>query len=162
MYLLDTGLLLDLRRGEAGGCAPGLVGWAGGVARQRMFLSVVSLIELERAAAAAERKARDLGLAWRQWIDEQILPAFDGQILPIDAAIARRQAELPLADTRDALLAASALAHNLTLATYRAAQFKHGKLKTFDPRGYEPDMESDWREAARTGSAWLKNLFVRA
>lgn len=162
MFLLDAPLLLDLRRGEAGGCAPGLLSWAGGVARQRQFLSVVSLLELEQSAAAAERRGKELGLAWRQWIDAQLLPAFEGRILAVDAAVARRQAELSLPDTRDALLAATALVHNLTLATYRTAPFRQGRLKTFDPRGYEPEMESDWREAARTGSAWLKNLFVRA
>ena len=163
MFLLDTDLLLDLRLGEAGGCPAGLISWAGGAARQRLFLSALSLMELERgAAAAAQERSKDAALAWRQWIDEQLLPAFEGRVLPIDAAVARKQAELPHADIRDALLAATALTHNLTLATYRATQLRHARLKTFDPRGYAEEMDSDWREATRTGSAWLKNLFVRA
>ena len=164
MFLVDTELLLDLRSGETGGCPPGLLSWAGGSARQRLFLSALSLMELERGAAEAARRGKEQGPAWRHWIDEQLLPAFDGRILPIDAAIARRQAELPHADARDAILAATALTHNLTLATYRTAQLRHGKLRLFDPRGDAPEMEndSDWREATRTGSAWLKNLFVRA
>jgi len=162
MFLLDTELLLDLRNGEAGGATAGLLSWAGGVSRQRLFISVITLLEAERAAVAAQRRGRELGYAWRAWIAEQLVPAFEGQVLPIDAAVARRQAELGLADNRDALLAATALTHNLTLATYHPARFRSVHLKTFDPRGYEPEMESDWREAARTGSHWLKNLFVRA
>jgi predicted nucleic acid-binding protein len=162
MFILDTELLFDLRRGEAGGAAPGLLSWAGSMSRQRLFISVISLLEVERGAAAAGRRGKELAQAWRSWIDEQLVPAFEGQVLAIDAAVARRQADLPLADARDGLLAATALTHGLTLATYHAARFRQLRLKTFDPRRYEPEMESDWREAARTGSHWLKNLFVRA
>jgi len=162
MFLLDTELLLDLRNGEAGGATPGLLSWAGGIARQRLFISVITLLEAERAILAAQRRGRESGFAWRAWIEEQLLPAFEGQILPIDAAVVRRQFDLGLADNRDALLAATTLTHNLTLATYHPTRFRPARLKTFDPRGYQPEMESDWREASRAGSHWLKNLFVRA
>ncbi len=175
MYLLDTELLLDLRNGVAGspdtGAIPaapsdngtaGLLAWAGSVARQSLFLASVSLVELERAATAARRRNRETGLVWRDWIDSQLLPAFEGRILAVDAAVARRQADLSLPTMRDALLAATALAHNLTLATYHPGLYRPARLRTFDPRGYVPEMENDWREAARTGSAWLRNLFVRA
>lgn len=174
MYLLDTALLLDLRNGAAGaeqaGAASGsaldnsagLLAWAGGVARQSLFLAAMSLIELERAAIVARRRNRETGLIWRDWIDRQLLPAFEGRILAVDAAVARRQAELSLPAMRDAVLAATALVHNLTLATYHPDRYRSTRVRTFDPRGYEPALESDWREAARAGSGWLRSLFVRA
>ena len=162
MFLLDTELLLDLRRGAAGGAPPGLIGWAGSGARQRLFLAAHSLIELERGASAARRRSSAAGTAWRNWLDEQVLPAFAGRILPLDAAVARRQAGLDLADPRDAVLAATAIEHGLTLATYHPRAFRGAKLRTFDPRSHAAEPDADWRSAAQASSQWLKNLFVRA
>ncbi|MBL7373054.1 VapC toxin family PIN domain ribonuclease, partial [Escherichia coli] len=90
---------------------------------------------------------------------------FEGHVLPLDAAVARRRGQLALAETRDALFAATALEHGLTLVTRNAAAYRGARLKLFDPRGYTADAaedEGDWRDAARTGPLWLKNLFVRA
>jgi hypothetical protein len=60
-----------------------------------MFLSSLSLVELENAAALAAKQSKAAGAAWRDWIDGQLLPAFDGRVLPIDVAIARRRARYP-------------------------------------------------------------------
>lgn len=161
MFLLDTELLVDLRRGTAGGAPAGLLAWAGAGGRQRLFVSAQSLLELERGASAARRRSPAAGAVWRHWLDEQLVPAFEGRILPIDAAVARRQAELPYPEPRDALLAATSLVHGLTLATYQPRHFRAGKIKTFDPRSYSADLDNDWRSATQAGSLWLKNLFVR-
>lgn len=164
MFLLDTNVVLELRKAKAGRTDAGLTAWAGGVSRQNLFLSALSLLELERGAADLENKDKAGGGALRGWVDEQVMAAFDGRILPIDAAIVRRRATLPYADTRDGLLAATALEHRLTLVTRQTAAFKAGRVKTFNPWGFEPEDEEDvdWRQAGRTGPVWLKNLFVRA
>lgn len=164
MYLLDTSVVLELRKAKAGRTDAGLASWAAGVSRQNLFLSALSLLELERGASDLERKDKAGGAALRGWIDDQVMPAFDGRILPIDAAVVRRRSRLPYADTRDGLLAATALEHKLTLVTRQTTAFKAGKVKTFNPWGYEPEDEddNDWRQAGRSGPAWLKNLFVRA
>lgn len=165
MFLLDTGIVFELRKARAGGAEAGLTAWASGVARERLFLSAISLVELETNAAEAARRDKAAGLALRNWIDEQLVPAFEGHVLPLDAAVARRRGQLALADTRDALFAATALEHGLTLVTRNAAAFKGARVKLFDPRGYTPDAleeDGDWRDASRTGPLWLKNLFVRA
>jgi len=93
------------------------------------------------------------------------MKAFEGRILPVDAAVVRRRALLPYPDARDGLLAATAVEHGLTLVTRNIAAFKAGRVRTFNPWGYTPtasDEDADWRQAARTGSLWLKNLFVRS
>lgn len=163
MFLLDTAIVVDLRDSRGARGDPALVAWANGVPHQRMFLSAASLVDLERAASDAARAGRDLGAAWRGWIDGQLLPAFAGRILPIDAAVAQRRGQLPYADLHDGLLAATAIEHNLTLATSRTAAFKAGKVRLLDPRVHADAPEpEDWREAARAGSAWLKTFFVRA
>jgi predicted nucleic acid-binding protein len=164
MYLLDTPVVLELRKAKAGRTDAGLASWAAGIARQNLLLSALSLLELENTAARAEKQDKSGGQAMRNWIADQVVPAFDGRILPIDAAVVRRRAQLSLADTRDALLAATAIEHGLTLVTRQTAAFKGARVKLFNPWGYTPEDEedSDWRQAARSGPLWFKNLFVRA
>jgi predicted nucleic acid-binding protein len=164
MYLLDTPVVLELRKARAGRTDAGLATWAAGVARQNLMLSAVALLELENGAVRLERRDKAAGAALRGWIDGQVLRAFEGRILPVDAAVVRRRAQLPYSDTRDGLIAATALVHGLTLVTRNTAAFKAGRVKLFNPWGYTPDAaddDADWREAGRTGPLWLKNLFVR-
>jgi len=166
MYLLDTGVVLELRKAKAGLSDPGLAAWAAGIARQKLFISALNLLEIENAAARLARKDRAAGLAVRQWIDEHVAPAFEGRILPVDATVVRRRAQLPYANTRDGLLAATALEHGLTLVTRKVSAFRAGRVKLLNPTGYSqqpaPEEEEDWGQAAQAGHLWLKNLYVRA
>lgn len=163
MYLLDTNVVFELRQAKSGRTDSGLAAWAAGVARHNLFVSALTLLELEGAAGRLERKDKASGSALRRWIDNQVMAAFDGRILPVDAAIVRRRGQLPYADSRDGLLAATAIEHGLTLVTRSTAAFKAGRVKTFNPWGYSAEAaeEEDWGQAARTGPLWLKNLFVR-
>jgi predicted nucleic acid-binding protein len=163
MFLLDTPVVLELRKAKAGRTDPGLATWAAGVTPQTLFLSALSLLEMENGAARAEARDKAAGAALRDWIGGQVMPAFDGRILAVDAAVVRRRGQLPYADGRDGLLAATALEHGLTLVTRNTSAFKAGRVKLFNPWGYTPDAhdDDDWGQAARTGPLWLKNLFVR-
>jgi predicted nucleic acid-binding protein len=131
-----------------------------------LFISALNLLEIESAAARLGRKDRSAGLAIREWIDKHLTPAFEGRVLPVDANIVRRRAQLPYANTRDGLLAATALEHGLTLVTRRVASFRAGRVKLLNPSGYSAqpseDEEEDWGQSAQTGHRWLKNLYVRA
>ena len=164
MYLLDTEIVFALRAAKAGQTDPGLAAWAGSIPGEDMFVSALALLELEDEAARIERKDKAAGAALRAWIGEQVMRAFEGRILAVDAAVARRRATLPYEDTRNGLLAATALEHGLTLVTRNSAAFKAGRVRAFNPWGYRPEAseeDADWRQAARTSSLWLKNLFVR-
>lgn len=162
MYLLDTPVLLDLRHARAGGADPRLAAWAAGVPREQLFLSVLALAEIEARAARAPKG--DGAAAIRRWIDEQLVPAFGSHLLPVDRAVARRRGQVALPGDRDALIAATALEHALTLVTYDAAAYRGVRLKLFDPRRYDPDEAiDDWRAAAaRSGPLWFRNLFLRS
>lgn len=163
MYLLDTGVVLELRKARAGRTDAGLSGWAAGVPRQSQFLSALSLLELQTSAQRLAARDKAGGVALQAWVANQVMRAFDGRILPVDAAVVRRRATLPYADTRDGLLAATALEHSLTLVTRDTTAFKGGRVKTFNPWGYAPAAEDmDWGQASRTGPLWLKNLFIRS
>jgi predicted nucleic acid-binding protein len=162
MYLLDTPIVFALRKAREAHAEPGLTAWAAGVARERLFLSAISLVELEAAVLDATRRDKAAGTTLRAWLEDRLIPAFEGHILPLDVAVARRRGQLALADTRDALFAATALEHGLTLVTHNLAAFKGVRLKLFDPRGYQPsEDEGDWRTAGRNGPLWLRNFFVR-
>ncbi|MCE4553950.1 PIN domain-containing protein [Roseateles cellulosilyticus] len=165
MFLLDTGIVLELRKAKAGQSDPGLAAWAAGLPRQKLFISALNLLEIENAAARLGRKDRAAGLAVREWIDTAVMPAFEGRILPVDAAVVRRRAQLPYANTRDGLLAATALEHGLTFVTHRVSAFRAGRVKLLNPSGYvapATDDDEDWSQGTQAGQQWLKNLYVRA
>jgi predicted nucleic acid-binding protein len=165
MYLLDTGVVLELRKAKTPQADPGLAAWAAGIARQKLFISALNLLEIENAAARLGKKDRSAGLVVREWIDNHVMPAFEGRVLPIDAQIVRRRAQLPYANTRDGLLAATALEHGLTFVTRRVASFRVGRVKLLNPSGHHvlpSDEEEDWGQGTQTGHLWLKNLYVRA
>ncbi len=163
MYLLDTGIVLDLREARRPDSDPALAGWAERVPAQQMFLSAATLLELENAAMIAARRAKDVGAAWREWLDSQVAPAFEERILPVDAAVIRRRAQIPYADDREGILAATALVHNLTLVTAEPRKYRTGRVKVLDPSGFELDGadNADWRDATRSGATWLRNLLIR-
>src|SRR3546814_13108155 len=79
MFLLDAEILFDLRHARADGEGAALAGWAQRTSRQSMFLSALSLVELENAAALAAKQGKAAGAAWRDWSTGQVLPAFAGR-----------------------------------------------------------------------------------
>ncbi len=164
MYLLDTDIVFELRNAKAGGTDAGLAAWAAGAPKASLFISAVTLLELETAVSQAERRDKAAGAVLRAWLDGPVAQAFEGRILPVDAAVARGRGRVALTDSRDALLAATALEHGLTLVTRHVAAFKVNRLKVFNPWGYKPDAPDDgedWGVAAKAGSQWLRNIFVR-
>jgi predicted nucleic acid-binding protein len=75
-------------------------------------------------------------LILRSWIDDRILPRFEGRILPIDTVVARRCARLHVPDPRaerDALIAATALVHGMTIVTRNAADFASTGAQILNP-----------------------------
>lgn len=160
MFLLDTDVIAALRDSDQ--ADPALIAWANGVTREHLFLSAVTLLDLENAAARPATRDKARAQRVQRWIDEKVLPAFAERIVPLDAAIVARRRTLALADPRDALIAATALEKGLTLATRRIAQFKAAKVKAFDPWHYAATDDGDWRAASRSEPHWLKTLFVRS
>jgi len=164
MFLLDTPVLLELRKAGTGRIDAGVLGWATATPRQKLFISALALLELERLVLKLERSDKAGGVALRGWLDDQVSTAFEGRILAVDAAVARKSAGLPLTE-RDALIAATALVHGLVLVTPNAAAFRAGRLKIFSPWGYRPDAgeeSEDWSQVGKSSAVWLKNLFLRS
>jgi hypothetical protein len=160
MYLLDTAVLWALREARERNGAEGLASWASDIPPSSMFLSVVSLMELEGGISRLERRDKSVGASARSWLTTQLRSAFDNRVLPIDAAVADRAGKLGYADARDGLLAATALEHGMTLVTRETAAFKMGRVRTLNPWAYRPEARAmDWEDGSLTGSVWLKSLF---
>lgn len=94
------------------------------------------MLELELGALQTARKDPKQGTAIRAWIDNQVLPQFEQRILPIDTAVAQRCACLHVPDRRserDALIAATALVHGMTVVTRNVRDFERTGVVTFNP-----------------------------
>ena len=125
MFLLDTNVLSELRRQNK--ADPKVAGWANGVHAGDMFLSAITILEIEAGALMLQRRDQAQAGILRTWIDQKVLPAFDGRILPVDTAVAQRCARLHVPNTRaerDALIAATALVHRMSVVTRNVADFQ--------------------------------------
>jgi predicted nucleic acid-binding protein len=135
-FLLDTNVVSELRRAAAGRADPRVVAWAAAIDPGLMFLSAVSLLELERGVMLVERRDAVQGASLRRWLEDRVLPAFDGRILPVDAPVARRCAALHVPDPRserDALIAATALVAGLAVVTRNVADFDGTGVRLLNP-----------------------------
>lgn len=134
MFLLDTNVVSELRRPHR--ADPRVVGWARRIPPEDMFLSAVTILELDIGALRLERRdARQAGFI-RRWIEDRVLTAFADRILAVDTAVARRCASLHVPNPRayrDSLIAATALVHGLTVATRNRADFQPMAVPVLNP-----------------------------
>jgi predicted nucleic acid-binding protein len=101
-----------------------------------LFLSAITIQELEIGTLLVERRDALQGAILRAWLEDHVLPAFADRILPVYTAVARRAAALHVPDPRpirDALIAATALVHDLTVVTRDVADFAPTGTRVFDP-----------------------------
>jgi predicted nucleic acid-binding protein len=136
MYLLDTDVLSELRRVKAGKAHPKVAAWNSSVAPSQTFVSVVSILELERGILRIERRDAVQGAVMREWFEDRVMPAFADRMLAIDTAVARRCARLHVPDPRperDALIAATALIHSMIVVTRNVTDFQPTGVEVLNP-----------------------------
>jgi len=134
MYILDTNVVSELRKAKR--AHQGVRRWAQPLPAASLYISVISVLELEIGILLIERRDREQGAILRTWLDRHVLPTFSGHILAIDTAVAQRCATLhvpnPRSD-RDALIAATALVHGLTVVTRNVADFEPMGVGVLNP-----------------------------
>ena len=141
MQLLDTNVVSELRKAGTRRIDAKVGRWAAAADAGGFFISVITLMELETGVRLTERRDGKQGAVLRAWLDDKLQPGFAGRMLPVDEAVALRCAALHLPDPRperDALIAATALVHGMTLVTRNLADFEPMGVPLFNPWAAEP------------------------
>lgn len=131
-FLLDTNVLSDARKKAS----PALMRWISGQHVDDLAISAVTVLELERGVLRKERSDPAGAAVLRRWLDRDVAPLFSGRVLPIDGDVARVAAGLLVPDPlpeMDALVAATALVHGLTVVTRNVEDFRRIDVDLFDP-----------------------------
>lgn len=139
MYVLDTNVLSELRKVRLGKADVNVAAWSESVDAADLFLSAITIMELELGVLSIERKDAAQGAVLRTWLERQVLPEFSERILPVDTAVAQRCARLHVPNKRnerDALIAATALVHGMTVVTRNVADFEPSGVAIANP--WEP------------------------
>ena len=134
MFLLDTNVLSELRKDAT--AHPAVAAWAESVALGRMFVSVATILEIERGILRIARRDVRQGEALKTWLHKTVLQQFSDRILPVELDVALSCAALHVPDPRpelDALIAATALVHDLTVVTRNTTDFEPMGVKLFNP-----------------------------
>lgn len=127
MYVLDTNVVSELRKVRLGKADANVAAWAESVDAADLFVSAITIMELELGVLSVERRDATQGAMLRAWLEQHVLPEFSERTLPVDTAVAQRCARLHVPDRRgerDALIAATALVHGMAVATRNVADFQ--------------------------------------
>ena len=132
MFLLDTNVLSAFRKRDRN---PGLLGWMSVQRMSDLYVSVVSVGEMERGITRQQRRNPEFAQVLAAWLDD-LLTVYAERILPIDLAVARRWGILSGSlghDNSDLFIAATALEHGLTVVTRNVRHFEPTGVPVLDP-----------------------------
>jgi hypothetical protein len=136
MFVLDTNVVSELRKAKAGKADRNVAAWAGSVPAAALYISAITILELETGVLLVQRRDPAQGALLRAWLDQHVLPAFSGRVLPVDTAVAQRCAALHVPDPRaerDALIAATAMVHGMTVVTRNVGDFEATGVALLNP-----------------------------
>ena len=136
MFVLDTNVVSELRKVRVGKADVNVARWAESIDASNLFVSAITVMELELGILSVERKDATQGAMLRAWLEQQVLPEFSSRTIPIDTAVAQRCARLHVPDKRgerDALIAATALVHGMAVVTRNVADFKSTGVTIINP-----------------------------
>lgn len=136
MYLLDTNIISEIRKINSGNANTGVKNWAENNDKSLMFMSVISLFELEKGVLGLERKDIEQGKIYRYWLDKIVKVNFENKILNITKETVLICAKMHVPDKKsltDSLIAATAIENNLTVITRNEQDFIHTGANIFNP-----------------------------
>ena len=135
-FLLDTNVISELRKAKSGKANAAVTAWASQVPAGSLYVSAITLLELEMGVLQIERRDGAQGAVLRVWLDGHVLPAFAGRVLAVDAPVALQCARLHVPDRlseRDAMIAATAFVHRMTVVTRNVADFETSGVALLNP-----------------------------
>lgn len=136
MFLIDTNVISESRKVRSGRAAPEVITWLQATDPSTTFISAMSMFELELGVVRVERRDPAQGEKLRHWLDHIVKPGFAGRVLAMDSAVAVVCAALHVPDPvseRDGWIAATALAHGLTMVTRNVADFEATGVLILNP-----------------------------
>lgn len=134
MFLIDTDVLSALRRRER---SPAIVQWLSDQRPTDLYLSVVSIGEIERGIVRQQRRDPAFAHVLAIWLDS-VLTLYGERILSVNLSTARRWGRLSGLlghESADLLIAATALEHGLTVVTRNVRHFEATGVPVLDPSG---------------------------
>ena len=136
MYVLDTNVISEFRKIGNGSCHPGVLNWSNAVDARNLYLSAITLMELEIGCLSLMRRDVVQATVLRSWISEYVLTAFDRRILSFDQSAAQQCAALHVPDRkseRDAMIAAIALSNGFIVVTRNLRDFQGTGVRLLNP-----------------------------
>ena len=136
-YLLDTNVVSELRKSKRRS-EPGVRAWVAARAASDLYLSAITVLEVEVGIMRVDRRDPVTAGLLRKWLDDELLDAFAGRILAVDVRVARHAARMYVPDPRperDALIAATAFVHGLVVVTRNVKHFESLEVPLFNPWG---------------------------
>ena len=136
MYLLDTNIISELKKLDSGKIHPQVQRWAYSINLMQTKISVVSIIEIRTGILSLARKGQAQAASFDNWFTNRLLPAYRTRTLSVDTEVALICAQLHIPAKRpinDAYIAATAIAHNLTLVTCNVRDFQGLPLMLENP-----------------------------
>jgi len=134
MFILDTNVISEARKSN---CHPGVAAWVAAQITDDLYISAITVLEIQRGISQAERQGdAPQAAVFTRWLDEFVLPTFAGRILAADHAVARMAGRLKWADAqdfRDPMIAATALVHGATVATRNVRHFEGTGVQLVNP-----------------------------
>ena len=135
-YLLDTNVITELRKARTRAIDPAVSAWTDSVDAGDLFLSAITIMEIEKGIAQVAR--RDVAQAdrLREWFETAVLTEFSERILPFETEAARYCARLHMPDKRsanDAIIAAIAWQHHMVLVTRNEKDFSGMGAQLLNP-----------------------------
>jgi len=136
MFVLDTNVVSELRKIRSGKADPHVARWADNVDAGSLHISAITILEFEIGVLQIERRDSNQGAMLRTWLERLVIPEFNGRIFPVDASVAQRCARPLVPDPRaerDALIAATALVHGMTVVIRNIADFARTAVPLLNP-----------------------------
>lgn len=133
-YLVDTNVVSELR--NMARASSNVKAWQASVDPSAVFVSAISILELEHGTRLMERRDPRQGRVLRKWLQTRVLPSFENHVLPFTTEVAVRCAGLLVPNPRplrDAMIAATALVHEMTVVTRNVSDFEPTGVAVLNP-----------------------------
>jgi predicted nucleic acid-binding protein len=136
IYLLDTNVVSEMRKAQTGRADPAFQRWINHMSLSESYISAISILEMQTGVLRMMRKDQRQGEMLRKFLHEHVIPVFKERTLGVDAVIALRCAALHVPVTvayNDALIAATALVHGMTVVTRNVKDFAPMGVRVLNP-----------------------------